>query len=102
MGQSPWSLAFRAIAFAKTGRIDNAKLLIQKLQEWTHKSYVSPSIFAWVYCAAGEIDKGLDWLEKCIDERDALVLVVRDFAIYDPLRSHPRYHALLRKMNLEP
>jgi eukaryotic-like serine/threonine-protein kinase len=102
MGQSPWSLAFRAIAFAKTGRIDNAKLLIQELQELTHKSYVSPSIFAWIYCAAGEIDKGLDWLEKCIDERDALVLVVRDFAIYDPLRSHPRYHALLRKMNLEP
>jgi eukaryotic-like serine/threonine-protein kinase len=48
------------------------------------------------------IDKALDWFEKAVEEQDALVAFHQTFPIFDPLRSHPRYHALLRKMNLEP
>jgi hypothetical protein len=47
-------------------------------------------------------DKGLDWFEKAIDTHDGLISHGHLFPIYDPLRSHPRYHALLRKMNLAP
>ena len=43
----------------------------------------------------------MEWFDKAIDEREPLILFGRDFAIHDPLRSQPRYRALLRKMNLE-
>jgi len=35
-----------------------------------------------------------------IDERDSSVIYFHVEPICDPLRTHPRFHALLRKMNL--
>ena len=38
-----------------------------------------------------------------IEERDLLIVQsLTNEPGYDPLRSHPAYQALLRKMNLEP
>ena len=55
-----------------------------------------------IYSNLGEIDKALEWFEKAIEERDAMIAVSGAVnPIFDPLRSHPRYQALLRKMNLE-
>jgi len=48
------------------------------------------------------VDKGLEWLARGIEERDpAYVIALKSEPAYDPLRSHPTYQALLRKMNLE-
>jgi hypothetical protein len=43
----------------------------------------------------GEIDKALEWLERCVEGHHTPALPARDFALFDPIRS------LLRKMNLE-
>ena len=102
VGRSPWAFAFRAIAYARTGLIDEARRVLEDLRQFSVESFASPSPFAWIYCSLGDIEKGLDWFEKAIDTRDPLVSHGRIFPIYDPLRSHPRYRALLRKMNLEP
>jgi hypothetical protein len=42
-------------------------------------------------------------LSKCKPHGTAVISdpVIHDF-YFDPMRSRPRYHALLRKMNLEP
>jgi hypothetical protein len=55
-----------------------------------------------MYCSLGEIEKGIEWLEKTIDQHDFIIIPSYFSPIYDPLRSHPRYKVLLRKMNLEP
>lgn len=57
---------------------------------------------AWIYLALGEIDRGFDWLEKGIEEGEGILLHLHVDPQFDPLRSHLRYPALLRKMNLEP
>jgi hypothetical protein len=75
---------------------------LQELQELARKAYVPPSSFASIYFGLGEIDRGFDWLEKAVDERDGLIVHIHVDPGYDPLRSHPRFQALLRKMNLEP
>ena len=56
-----------------------------------------------VYLGLGEMDKALEWMVRGIDGRDAhCVLSLKSEPAFDPLRSHPTYQALLRKMNLEP
>ena len=49
-----------------------------------------------------ETDESLDWLEAAVDKRYARVVRISVKLMFEHLRSHPRYHALMRKMNLEP
>jgi hypothetical protein len=44
----------------------------------------------------------MDWLEKSINEHDIGTISILDMSGFDPLSSHARHKALLRRMNLEP
>ncbi|MBZ5500237.1 MAG: protein kinase [Acidobacteriia bacterium] len=101
LGGSPLALASLGSARAMAGRIGEARKFLEEMHDLASKAYVSPFCFAWTYLSLGEIDKGFDWLEKAIDERDGLIFHLRVDPGWDLLRSHPRYPALLRKMNLE-
>jgi hypothetical protein len=48
----------------------------------------------------GRTDAALDWLERAADERQAGYYFPSVHPIFDPLRSHPRFVALMRRMNL--
>jgi eukaryotic-like serine/threonine-protein kinase len=100
--QGAYALGLLGLAYARAGRIYEAQKLLKELAEQEKKTYVLPSAFARIYLGLGEIDKGFDWLEKAVQERDVLIYTYLITSIFDPLRSHPRYHALLRTMNLEP
>jgi eukaryotic-like serine/threonine-protein kinase len=100
-GRHPTFLAFYGAALALAGRISEAQKYLEEIEGISEKSYVSPSAVAWFYYTLGETDKALDWIEKAIDERDPLTATGFLRGIWDALRSHPRSHALLRKMNLE-
>jgi serine/threonine protein kinase/Tfp pilus assembly protein PilF len=90
------------LIYAQAGRRGETQKLLQELQELAQKAYVPPSGFASIYLGLGEIDRCFDWLEKAVDERDGFILHIHVDPVYEPLRSHPRFQALLRKMNLEP
>jgi adenylate cyclase len=72
------------------------------MRELALNTYVPPSGFARIFLALGKIDMCLDWVDHAFEERDYQILHMHINPAYDRLRSHPRYHALLRKMNLEP
>jgi hypothetical protein len=57
--------------------------------------------FALVYFGLGETEVGFDWFSKAANEHESMILHLPFDLIFDPLRSRPRYHALLRNMNLE-
>jgi len=49
----------------------------------------------------GELDEGVQWWAKSVEERDPVIVTsLKTEPGYDPMRSHPAFHALLRKMNL--
>jgi TolB-like protein/Flp pilus assembly protein TadD len=59
-----------------------------------------PMNVAIVHAYRGERDQAFAWLEKAIDERDLAVgHKFFDEPKFEPLRSDPRYKALLRKLN---
>jgi len=65
-------------------------------------TYIPAYYFASICSGLGEIDECFDWLFKAIENQESMILFLINDPGFDPLRSHPRYKALLRKMNLEP
>jgi eukaryotic-like serine/threonine-protein kinase len=104
IGRVPNLLGLLGAIHARAGRIDEAKKLLEEMQSAAQKMYVPPTSFASIYFALGADDSGLTWLEKAVEEPSliTIIMVGLEYIYYDSLRSHPRYQALRRKMNLEP
>jgi adenylate cyclase len=89
-------------AYAKVGRTSDARRFLEELQMAAAKSYVPAINLAYIHSGLREIDECFDCLYKAVDNREPTIVQFIFFPGFDPLRSHPRYKALLRKMNLEP
>ena len=76
--------------------------ILMELEEKAQKAHVPAISFALIYQGLGKRDQAFDWLEKATEEPHCLLLELHASPIFDSLHSHPRYKALLRKMNLEP
>jgi len=57
---------------------------------------------AFYFMILGETELSLDYLEKAFAEGDSYAIHMKRMDIYDPVRDHPRFQALLKKMNLWP
>ena len=62
--------------------------------------YLPPLVVAWIHLVLGESEPCLDWLDKAVEARDPLIVEFQPKPVYDGLRSHPRFQALLRTMHL--
>jgi len=94
-------MAFLGYLYAVAGQTGEARKLIEELQELAQKAPVPASRFAWIYTGLGEVEQALDWLEKALEERDGFIIHLHVDPCWEVLRSHPRYQALLKKMNLD-
>jgi TolB-like protein/Tfp pilus assembly protein PilF len=102
LGRSSFALGNLGWAYASTGRTAEAQKLLEELRERAQQQYTPSWSFAVIYSGLGEMDNAFDWFEKAVEEHDPLMLHFHVHPNYDPLHTHPRYQALLRKMNLEP
>jgi TolB-like protein/Tfp pilus assembly protein PilF len=102
MGRSSFALANLGWVYGSAGRAAEARRLLEELEEGAQKGYVPSWSFAVIYQGLGEMDKAFDWFERAVDEHESLMLQFNVHPNYDPLRTDPRYPALMRKMNLEP
>jgi serine/threonine-protein kinase len=87
-------------AFALVGRTEEARGVLRQLEELSTQRYVSPYHMAYVYTGLGEHERALDWLERAYEQRAGGVFGMKGSFLFKPLRGHPRFQALLRKMNL--
>jgi len=89
--------------YGRASRTAEARQLLDELTERQRSTYVPASALAIVHRSLGERQESLEWIAKGIEERDPIIVTaLKSSPTYDPLRSHPAYQALLRKMNLEP
>jgi TolB-like protein/Tfp pilus assembly protein PilF/predicted Ser/Thr protein kinase len=61
----------------------------------------NPLKAAKIHAQLGDRDQAFIWLEKAYDNRDPKLVGLKIEPYWDPLRGDPRYHDLLRRMNLE-
>ncbi len=66
----------------------------------SQERYVSPYHMAYVYTGLGESDRAIAFLERAYEERAGSVYGIKGSFLFTSLHSHPRFRALLEKMNL--
>jgi serine/threonine protein kinase/tetratricopeptide (TPR) repeat protein len=100
---APENVMFRAQlgqAYAMAGKTADAREMLRQLEQLSQKRYVSPYHMAYVYTGLGETDRAMDLLEQAFEERAGSVYGIKGSFLFTTLHSHPRFQALLRKMNL--
>ncbi|MBA7494004.1 Serine/threonine-protein kinase PknD [subsurface metagenome] len=94
--------AITGLAYAKMGRISEAKRVLEDLIRQSQQSYVPNFNIALLYFHIGDIDNGFVFLEKSYEERETLMSELKIHpSIEENVRSDPRFKAMLKKMNLE-
>jgi len=87
-------------ALGLAGRTDEARAVLRQLEERSQASFVSPYTLAYVYTGLGEADRAIDLLEHAVRERTGAAYGIKGSFLFAPLRTHPRFQALLREMRL--
>jgi TolB-like protein/Tfp pilus assembly protein PilF len=88
-------------AYAISGRRADALRLLEELEERSKREYVSPSARALIYIGLGDKDQAFAWLDRAYAERDWRLRELKTSALYDSLRSDPRFTRLLKQVHLE-
>ena len=52
------------------------------------------------FIKAGEIDRALEWLERGYERRNPNMPYISVAPVFDRVRDHSRFQAILRRMNL--
>jgi len=73
--------------------------LLDELTGISRNGYVSPFLLACSSLAVGERDQALTWIERGYQDRDQWTIFLKTAAVMDPLRSEPRFQAVLQRMN---
>src|SRR6266542_848296 len=89
-------------AYAAWGKKEEAKKVLAELTERSSRRYVCPYEVATIFAGLGEKDAAFEWLDKAVEARADCVPWIKPDTKIDPLRSDPRYAALLRPVGLPP
>ena len=98
-GTTQW-IAQLGLAYGLTGHTDKAREILRQLESEATRGYVSPYQLVFVHTGLGEYDRALDLLEHSVQEHAGAAYGINGSFLLAPLQSHPRFRALLRKMNL--
>lgn len=100
--EAPSSIALLSLAHARAGRMDDARTTAERVAELATQRYVSPYYLAIPEIGLGNTERALDQLEAGLAEHAAQMIYLRAEPIVDPLRSHPRFLELLRRLAFPP
>jgi TolB-like protein/DNA-binding SARP family transcriptional activator len=99
-GRDAFDVAELSYAYAVAGRRSEAQRLLVELQGRSRREYFQPTVFAVVYMGLDQHGLAFDWLDRAAAEHDGALAEFIFYPTFDPLRSHPRYPALLQALGL--
>jgi adenylate cyclase len=101
VGNSPYGLAELGYAYGMSGRVDEARKVLDALTAFSRNGYGVQIGLAGVYDGLGDREKTLGWLEKAVALQADGTSELKTDPFWQHLRSEPRFLALLKKMGLE-
>ena len=90
-----------AHAYASAGRSQEARAILQEVQNNGSGRYAASPMIARIYLGLGEYETAIHWLEKGLEERSYWMTFLKTDPIYDSIRSHPRFRELLKLTGLD-
>ncbi len=98
---APAPIANLGREYARSGSPQQARKVLELLNSLPAQTFVSPCLPAIVNMALGENNTALGLLEKAYQERSAQLVDLKVNHDWDPLRSDPRFIALLKDVGLD-
>ena len=98
--RSATSLALLGYSHARLGERKEALRMIEELKAASQQSLVPALFVALVYAGLEDKDQAFIWLEKAYEERFNRLAYLKVEALWDPLRSDPRFADLLRRVGI--
>ena len=95
------ALAMLGVAHAAAGDRPNAEGVLRTLRARSSSAYQPATSQAAVHNALGDTDRALELLERAYTERDIRLSFLKVEGNWNNLRPHPRFRALMRKMQME-
>ena len=88
------------IAYAMTGKRDEARRILAKLENLHEQGGVPSGSVAILHGALGESNEAFAWLEKAYEERDPQLTYIKAGRRFEPLRKDPRFAELVHRLGL--
>lgn len=99
-GAGAYSIAALGWVLARSGQRGEAERLLEQLTAEGKRGYVSPVAHATLQLGLGNADAALDGIERAHVERRGWVAYLKVNPIFDPVRGHARFAALVQRLGL--
>ncbi|MGZ3445065.1 MAG: tetratricopeptide repeat protein [Myxococcaceae bacterium] len=99
-GQPDWPVTLAAMGhlFGTSGRSEQARGMLVRMQRLASSRYVTPYGIALVHAGLGQTDEAFLWLSRAVDERSHWLVWLSLDPRFEDLRGDPRFPALLQRM----
>ena len=96
-----WGVSKLGYCYGASGDRTHAEAMLDRLNQLASRQYVSPVLEADVYIGLGDRQRALERLEEAYQKGSSMLSWLKVSHVYDPLRSDPRFIALLKKVGLD-
>ena len=100
VGDNTELISLKGYLLATQGRRTEAEHTLELLVKQSRQRYVPPYNIALIYAGLSNAETALDYLERAFEMRDARATFLAVEPKWDPMRKHPRFQDLLRRMSL--
>jgi TolB-like protein/DNA-binding SARP family transcriptional activator/Tfp pilus assembly protein PilF len=96
----PLTWALLGNAYGRSGNRAEALTILQRLREETEDRHIPAEYLSLVHLGLGDSEEALNAFDRAYADRSGALVFLSVYPIVDPLRSHPRFQALLQKLEL--